>query len=335
MTKWMLRLFAALFSLLVIAAVAGMWAFHQTRSLAQQPLPVPKTRELTLQHGTSFHSLGKLLAEQQLIQYDWRWKLLGKLHPELTAIQSGLYQIDSTDTVNSLLERIIRGDEKRFFLTLIEGKTVQEWLLYLQTLPHLNVDQQAFNRVLAAHGDTSEHPEGKFFPDTYQYRASSGIDSILNQSYLKMQHALDSVWQQRDSNLPLETPYELLTLASIIEKETGQESERPLIAAVFINRLRKGMRLQTDPSVIYGMGARYDGNIRRKDLREATPYNTYRIKGLPPTPIAAPGLESLQAAAHPSDATYLYFVSRNDGSHIFSNTLAEHNKAVDKYQRNR
>ena len=333
MTKWMLRLLGAVFSLAVIAAGAGMYAYQQSQVLAEQPLVVDSVQDLELAHGTSFRSLGKKLAKQQLINYDWRWKALGKLHPELTAIQSGLYQIEPNDTVTSLLTRITRGDEKRFALTLIEGKTIHEWLSYLQTLPHLNVNDDVFNKILSANGDDSAKPEGKFFPDTYQYRASTGIESILTQSYSKMQQALDSVWQQRDKNLPLESPYELLILASIIEKETGQESERPLIAAVFVNRLRKGMRLQTDPTVIYGMGERYDGNIRYKDLREATPYNTYRIKGLPPTPIAAPGLESLQAAAHPADVKYLYFVSRNDGSHVFSDTLAEHNKAVNKYQR--
>lgn len=335
MTKWLLRLFGALFSLAVIAAGAGVYAYQQSQVLAQQSLAVSSAQDLELTHGTSFRSLGKKLAKQQLINYDWRWKVLGKLHPELTAIQSGLYQIEPADTVNSLLQRIIRGDEKRFVLTLIEGKTIQEWLSYLKTLPHLTVTDDVFNQILTANGDRSGQPEGKFFPDTYQYRASTGIASILGQSYSKMQQALEREWQQRDKNLPLETPYELLTLASIIEKETGQESERPLIAAVFVNRLRKSMRLQTDPTVIYGMGERYDGNIRYKDLREQTPYNTYRIKGLPPTPIAAPGLESIHAAAHPADVKYLYFVSRNDGSHVFSNTLAEHNKAVNKYQRHR
>ncbi|QSX32176.1 endolytic transglycosylase MltG [Shewanella avicenniae] len=335
MNKWIVRLLAAVFSLAALVAVAGFWAYQQTVQLAQQPLVVAEAQELALQRGVSFRKLGKILAEDKLIAYNWRWKLLGKLHPELTQIRSGLYEITPSDTVTTLLQRIASGDEKRFVLTLIEGKTIQEWRQYLQKVPHLSVDNDVFNKVLAANGDSSELPEGKFFPDTYQYRASSSIETILSQSYGKMQQQLAEIWQNRDSNLPLESPYELLTLASIIEKETGQESERPLIAAVFINRLRKGMRLQTDPTVIYGMGDRFDGNIRRKDLREATPFNTYVIKGLPPTPIAAPGRESLLAAAHPADVNYLYFVSRNDGSHIFSSTLAEHNRAVDKYQRNR
>nr|WP_241461049.1 endolytic transglycosylase MltG [Shewanella mangrovi] len=331
----MLRLLGMLFTLAAIAAGTGFWALQQTNLLAEQSLAVTQAKELPLERGVSFRKLGKMLAADALIDYDWRWKLLGKLHPELTQIRSGLYEIKPSDSVTSLLQRLTSGDEKRFVLTLIEGKTIQEWLQYLQTVPHLHVDNDVFNRVLQAQGDESNLPEGKFFPDTYQYRASTTIESILTQSYQKMQQQLDAIWQQRDSDLPLESPYQLLTLASIIEKETGQESERPTIAAVFVNRLRKGMRLQTDPTVIYGMGERFDGNIRRQDLREATPFNTYVIRGLPPTPIAAPGRESLLAAAHPAEVKYLYFVSRNDGSHLFSSTLAEHNRAVDKYQRNR
>jgi UPF0755 protein len=176
------------------------------------------------------------------------------------------------------------------------------------------------------------HPEGRFFPETYHYTAGISDAMILRQAYRRMQAYLEEAWPGRDPDLPINTPYEALILASIVEKETGQAEERALIAGVFHNRLRKGMRLQTDPTVIYGMGEEYQGNIRRRDLERDTPYNTYTRAGLPPTPIAMPGAEAIHATLHPASTRALYFVARGDGSHEFSDTLVQHNKAVIKYQ---
>ena len=335
MKKWILVAVALFFTVLTLLLGWGLWGYQQLQQFSRSALVLDIPQELQLEHGMSYHRLGQELQQRGLLQYDWRWKLLGKWQPQLTAIRSGLYEINPGDTPLSLLTKLVAGDEKRFSFTLVEGKTVKEWQQYLQQLPHLRMDPQPFITVLQQQGDTSAKPEGKFFPDTYQYRAGTDVSSLLTQSYQMMQQQLQTIWNGRDQGLPLETPYQLLILASIIEKETGKADERSLISAVFINRLRKGMRLQTDPTVIYGMGDAFDGNITRKDLQQETPFNTYRIQGLPPTPIAAPGKESLLAAAHPADVKYLYFVSRNDGSHVFSETLAEHNRAVDRYQRRR
>lgn len=335
MKKWILITTATFLTLLTLLLAVGLWGYQQLQQFRQTPLALTTPQELQLQHGTSFHRLGQKLQQHGWLPYDWRWKLLGKLQPQLTAIRSGLYEVSPQDTPESLLQKLVAGDEKRFSLTLVEGKTINEWQQYLQQLPHLQQSSQPFLAVLQQQGDDSAKAEGKFFPDTYQYRAGTELTTLLTQSYLKMQQELQTAWDSREQGLPLESPYELLILASIIEKETGRADERRLIAAVFINRLRKGMRLQTDPTVIYGMGEAFNGNITRKDLQQETPFNTYRIQGLPPTPIAAPGRESLMAAAHPESVSYLYFVSRNDGSHVFSTTLAEHNRAVDRYQRRR
>ncbi len=181
-------------------------------------------------------------------------------------------------------------------------------------------------------GNSESHPEGLFFPDTYYFDRNTQDITVLKRAYESMHEKLEKAWLGRDDHLPYKSPYEALIMASIIEKETGKASERKMIAGVFINRLRIGMRLQTDPTVIYGLGDQYDGNIRRKNLESDTPYNTYTRAGLPPTPIAMPGLASIEAAMHPAETKALYFVGKGDGSHVFSSTLAEHNRAVIKYQ---
>ncbi len=335
MKKTFVTLFGGLLTLLTIACVALFWVNQTVTQYVQSPLNLSQAQELEVKRGSSFIQMANSLEQQGILQDVWKLKVWVKLHPELAQIRSGLYQITPEDTVNSLLEKLQSGQEMVFSVTLIEGQTIKEWRQILQQQDKLNWQDDVFNQVLLEHGDTSGLPEGKFYPDTYHYVAGDDIKVIVKQSYLKMQAELDKAWQSRDETIPLKSPYELLIMASIIEKETGQASERPWISAVFTNRLRKKMRLQTDPTVIYGMGDKYQGNITRKDLRETTPYNTYRIHGLTPTPIAAPSGASLTAAANPADVDYLYFVSKNDGSHIFSKTLNEHNRAVNKYQRNR
>ncbi|MFT5788548.1 MAG: UPF0755 protein [Shewanella sp.] len=335
MKKFLIGLLATGFTLLTIMSVGGYWGYQTLITFGQTQLNVASAQELEIKRGTSFNQFANILVQQKLIEDGWKLKWLVRLNPELAQIKSGLYEVAAQETVNSLLEKLVAGNEKSFALTLLEGQTVKEWQLQLAEQQKLRFDDALFTTILVNNGDDSALPEGKFFPDTYHYRANSSANTLLQESYRKMQAELEKAWQSRQKGLPLKSSYELLILASIIEKETGKASERPWIAAVFINRLRKRMRLQTDPTVIYGMGDRYQGNIRRKDLREQTAFNTYRINGLPPTPIAAPSLAALHAAANPADVNYLYFVSRNDGSHVFSKTLSEHNRAVNKYQRNR
>ncbi|WP_299494351.1 endolytic transglycosylase MltG [uncultured Shewanella sp.] len=335
MKKVAIGLIASSLMVLLLAAMGAYWAYQTLLEYGQSPIETSTPVELQVERGTSFYELAKQLQSKGLIDNAQKLRWLARIKPSIAHIRSGLYQVEPSDTIDSLLLKIAKNQEKVFTLTLVDGLTVKEWSTQLQNVPHMTYEPNVFDEVLLANGDESHLPEGKFFPDTYQYRAGESLRELLNTSYLKMQQELTLAWDSRDADLPLTSKYQLLILASIIEKETAQPQERPQIAAVFMNRLRKGMRLQTDPTVIYGMGERYKGNITRKDLREKTPFNTYRIKGLTPTPIAAPSLAAIQAAAHPAAVNYLYFVSRNDGSHVFSNTLKEHNRAVNKYQRNR
>ncbi|WP_428636484.1 endolytic transglycosylase MltG [Shewanella sp.] len=335
MRKLIIGVLATLFTLLCVSAVGLYWVYQSVVSYSQTPLKLQQPMEFEVARGTSFSQMALALEQTGAIDELWKLKVLVKLHPELAKIRSGLYQITPNESIIELLEKLNQGREMVFSVTLIEGQSIKEWRALLKQLPRIQWQEEPFLHVLRNNGDESNLPEGKFYPDTYHYGAGDSVLVILQQSYQKMQQELDKAWQQRDKSIPLKSPYELLIMASIIEKETGKASERPWISAVFTNRLRKGMRLQTDPTVIYGMGDRYQGNITRKDLREQTPFNTYRINGLTPTPIAAPSTASLMAAAQPADVDYLYFVSKNDGSHIFSKTLNEHNRAVDKYQRNR
>ena len=330
-------LLAVVSSLLILSLLAGFgayWGILKINDYAQSPLTLSAPQELQVTSGTTIRAIMRTLATQGLIDNDWRFKGLLKLHPELANIQAGLYEIKPNESLSSLLQKLNAGDEKSFSVTLIEGKTIGQWQQELKNQPHLVFSKDSFAKVLAEQNGRG-NPEGQFFPDTFHYTAGQSSHDLLTLSYQKMQQELKSAWEGREKGLPLKSPYELLILASIVEKETGLKSERDWVAAVFINRLRKGMRLQTDPTVIYGMGESYNGNITRKDLRTKTPYNTYRINGLPPTPIAAPSKAALMAAAHPAKVSYLYFVSRNDGSHVFSNTLKAHNRAVNKFQRNR
>lgn len=219
-------------------------------------------------------------------------------------------------------------------MTFIEGRTFAQMRNKLSTNDAIKYTVGAMSEVeiLSLMGSQYRSAEGLFFPDTYYFDRGTTDVVLLKRSYEAMQAKLAKAWATRDANLPYKNSYQALVMASIIEKETGRASERPMIAGVFINRLRIGMRLQTDPSVIYGIGLRYDGNIRKKDLLADTPYNTYTRTGLPPTPIAMPGLASIEAALHPADTKALYFVGKGDGSHAFSNNLDEHNRAVVKYQ---
>jgi UPF0755 protein len=248
-------------------------------------------------------------------------------------IQAGDYWITSLDTPKTLVKKFVQGDIAQHRITFPEGWSFKQWLSKLGQIPQFSsITHMTETELLDQISSDIKHPEGWFFPDTYNYTKNDSVYSLLRQAHSRMRGELDLAWLSRDVNLPYKSAYEALIMASIIEKETGKADERTEIAGVFVRRLQQGMRLQTDPTVIYGMGDRYKGNIRRSDLRNFTPYNTYRINGLPPTPIAMPGLASIEAALHPKAGSSLYFVARGDGSHQFSDTISEHNKAVRKFQ---
>jgi UPF0755 protein len=265
----------------------------------------------------------------------WVMTGVGRMAGLSTSIKAGSYEFDQGISLWGLLRKLSSGDTSQADLLIVEGSTFRDIRARLDAQPDLQhltkswTAAEIMNRV----GMPGQLPEGWFFPDTYRFDKQSDDLEILIRANRNMQKQLNAVWASRQAGLPLKTPYELLILASIVEKETGAAADRAEIAGVFINRLRMGMRLQTDPTVIYGMGERFDGNLRKGDLQRDTPHNTYTRSGLPPTPISMPGLASLQAAAHPAKTQALYFVARGDGTSQFSATLDAHNKAVNQYQR--
>ncbi|MBT9459412.1 MAG: endolytic transglycosylase MltG [Burkholderiaceae bacterium] len=262
--------------------------------------------------------------------YEWfRWSGQAKL------IRAGSYEIHTGTSPRQLLDKMVRGDEALETVKLIEGWTFRQFRAALAKAPALKPASAAMSEaeIMAALGAPQLPAEGRFFPDTYAYSRGVSDLTVMRRALQAMQRKLDAAWVARAPNLPLKSADEALILASIVEKETGRASDRGLVAAVFVNRLRIGMPLQTDPTVIYGLGEAFDGNLRRRDLQTDTPYNTYTRGGLPPTPIAMPGQASLQATLHPDASRALYFVAKGDGSSAFSETLTEHNRAVNKYQR--
>jgi UPF0755 protein len=261
----------------------------------------------------------------------WWFRLSG----DARKIKAGSYELDAGTTPRSLLEKLVQGEEALRSVTLVEGWTFRQVLSALKKADQLKPLAQdlPMDAIMAQLGMPGTHPEGRFFPDTYTYAKGSTDLAVLQRAKRAMDKKLAAAWAQRAPGSPLQSPDQALILASIVEKETGRASDRPQIAAVFSNRLRIGMRLQTDPTVIYGLGESFDGNLRRIDLQTDTPWNTYTRAGLPPTPIAMPGKASLLAAVQPAQSKALYFVARGDGTSQFSATLDEHNRAVNKYQR--
>ncbi len=302
---------------------------------AVMPLKLsPKSQEITIQPKSGLKSIANQLVIQGVLKEPWRFIVLAKILHKEQYLQAGSYTLNKNISPYQLLLSLNHGKTTQGSITFIEGKTFAQMRQKLQindavkqTMTTLS-DQQILEKI----GSNYQVAEGLFFPDTFYFDRNTADIDLLKISYDAMQRKLEKAWQDRDENLPYKTPYEALIMASIIEKETGKASERPMIAGVFVNRLRLGMRLQTDPTVIYGMGIRFDGNIRKKDLGIDTPYNTYTRSGLPPTPIAMPGLASIEAALHPAKTKALYFVGRGDGSHEFSSSLDQHNRAVVRYQ---
>jgi UPF0755 protein len=323
--KWSL-----LITILVILSFTGWMAYFITTPADLQDDVV----EVEIAAGSSLRSVSRQLAEQGVLMEPNSFTLLVRMLGMASEIKAGNYLIEKGTTPYDLFTTITAGKTTQAGITFIEGWTFRQMrqaLMQNDAIRHLSVsytDQQ----ILKSIGAEETHPEGLFFPDTYYFSNGMSDLEILKRAYHAMRTKLNEAWTQREPGLPYKSPYEALIMASIIEKETGRAEERKIIAGVFVNRLRIGMRLQTDPTVIYGMGERFDGNIRRKDLQEDTAYNTYTRSGLPPTPIAMPGMASIEAALHPAKTQALYFVGKGDGSHVFSNTLAEHNRAVAKYQ---
>jgi UPF0755 protein len=318
----------------LVAAGVVAWLFWR---FAHTPLVMPATPfEFTVERGSSLKGLSKKLADQNVLPEPNGFWLLGRITDQATGIQAGAYRLEAPITPLALLKKLNDGDVITLGITFVEGINFRDMREQMEANPALKITLKgaSTSELLQRVGASEKHPEGLFFPDTYRFSAGSTDLDIWKASYQAMQKRLAAAWAARQPNLPYQSAYQALIMASIIEKETGRADERPLIGSVFINRLRIPMRLQTDPTVIYGMGESFDGNIRRRDLTNDTAYNTYTRDGLPPTPIAMPGQGSLDAALQPAESDKLYFVAtrKGDGSHYFSRSLDEHNRAVAKYQ---
>ncbi|GAA6133518.1 endolytic transglycosylase MltG [Oceaniserpentilla sp. 4NH20-0058] len=298
----------------------------------QRPLNISEKQVVALEKGRPVSSFFMKLERENWMQ-DSRWiMLVAKLSGKSRLAKAGEYEL--TPQMNSwdVLDTLIKGKSVQYKITLVEGQNVHEMMSRLAANDKLIQDLPSDVSQLMTFLGLEGHPEGRFFPDTYQFHRNTRASEILVRAQIRLETVLAEEWREREEGLPYKTPYEALVMASIVEKETAAPEEREMIAGVFVRRLQKRMRLETDPTVIYGLGDRYKGNIRKKHLREKTAYNTYRMKGLPPTPIAMVGREAIHAALHPADGEELYFVAKGDGRHQFSSTLAEHNKAVRHYQ---
>jgi len=311
-------------------AIAGLvWYAFSPVALRSDPA------EFSIKAGSSLKSATRQMVESGIELNAWQFNLLGRLLGKAGTIKAGSYEVARGITPLALLNKLSAGEVTQAELVFIEGWTFRQMRAALNADARLKHDSAALSdaEIMARLGAAGRSPEGLFFPDTYLFGKGASDLDLLRRAYKAMDRQLRVAWQQRAPELPYRSPYEALIMASVIEKETGQASERAQVGGVFVNRLRLDMMLQTDPTVIYGLGEKFDGNLRKKDLLADTPHNTYTRSGLPPTPISMPGQAALQAALNPAKTTALYFVARGDGSSEFSRTLAEHERAVAKYQR--
>jgi len=327
--RFVLTIFLLGAVVLLGAGAWGLWWVHQPLRMAAP------TADLSIEAGTLPRAVAQAVADagvdvQPELLYAW-FRLSGQDR----LIKAGSYELEAGITPQRLLAKLARGEESLRGVTLVEGWNFRQFRLALQKEDVLKPDTRGLTdeAVMALLGRPGQHPEGRFFPDTYMYARGSSDVAVLRRAMRAMDQRLAAAWAQRSPAAAVKTPDEALILASIVEKETGKAADRALVAAVFNNRLRAGMPLQTDPTVIYGLGPAFDGNLRKKDLQSDTPWNTYVHPGLPPTPIAMPGKASLLAAVRPAASQALYFVARGDGSSQFSSNLDEHNRAVNRYQR--
>ena len=339
----MKKFFVFLLILLLILSGVSFWGYQKLTEFVHTPVNVTQDQLLTIERGTTGSKLAALLEQEKILEHADLLPWLLKLQPQLNKVKAGTYSLTGVKTLQDLLDMINSGKEAQFSVKFIEGKTFKEWRKNLENAPHLKQTLQGkSDKEIMALLDIPaiakavyewNNMDGWLYPDTYNYTPNSTDLELLKRSTTRLQKALDKAWSERDENLPLADPYQMLILASIVEKETGVAAERPQVASVFINRLKANMKLQTDPTVIYGMGESYTGNIRKKDLEAMTPYNTYMIEGLPPTPIAMVSESALQAVAHPAKTDFYYFVADGSGGHKFTRNLNEHNKAVQEYLR--
>ncbi|MGZ8226968.1 MAG: endolytic transglycosylase MltG [Methylococcaceae bacterium] len=331
--------------LIVVFASGAIWLdFH---CALQAPIVTGDSVTIEIEKGDSFNRItDKLLSQNLAIKPFW-FKLIAIRQKTFNRLKTGEYELTLGITMPEILTVFAQGKTKQYAITFPEGWSFKQLLEEVNKNPHIehtltldiaeNLSETnkdaGFEALMSKIGANVKYPEGLFFPDTYFFEKHTTDVSLLKRAHDKMQYVLQEEWLHKTQDLPLKTPYEALILASIIEKETAAKTERPLIAGVFVRRLQTGMLLQTDPTVIYGMGENYHGDIGYNDLKAETPYNTYVIKGLPPTPIAMPGRDAIYAALHPNNDNTIYFVSRGDGTHIFSATLKDHNLAVDNFQK--
>lgn len=322
----------------VICVAGALWWY------AQRPIPLGQgSVDLNIPAGSSMRAAARITSTVVPVQPDIL-VALARISGRDTQIKAGSYEIEPGTTPMGLIDQLTRGDVSLQEVRIPEGWTFHQFRAALDTHAEVNhvskgmSDADLLAQIAQAEGASAaaggeKNPEGLFFPDTYLFAKGAKDTDILRRAYRQMQKRIAGEWARRSPDLPYATPYQALIMASIVEKETGQSKERPLIAGVFINRLKKGMLLQTDPTIIYGMGERFDGNLRKKDLLEDGPYNSYTRTGLPPTPIALPGAAAIQAALHPADTDAIYFVAKGNGTHEFSSTLEAHNRAVNRYQK--
>ncbi len=329
--KKMLRVVFILLLVMGIAAGAGLW---KVRQLANSQLLIKEETIFALEAGTGRTALGEQLYSEKIINQPRVFQWLLRVEPNLSHFKAGTYRLTPDMTVREMLELLESGKEAQFPLRFVEGMRLSDYLTQLRTAPWIKHTLKDDDYATVAAALNFEHPdwvEGWFWPDTWMYTANTTDIALLKRAHQKMVRAVDRAWEGRIDGLPYKDKNQMVTMASIIEKETAVASERDQVASVFINRLRIGMRLQTDPTVIYGMGSRYNGKLTRNDLESPTDYNTYVISGLPPGPIATPGEASLNAAAHPAKTPYLYFVADGKGGHTFNTNLTCHNKSVQDY----
>ena len=330
-------LFKGVVVFLLLAGALAAGAYHWVHQPMGARVSGMEALDLSIEPGTSPKAIAQMAVDAgadvpPLALYAW-FRLSGQSRQ----IRAGSYEFNAQTTPVRMLSMLVRGEESLRTLTLVEGWNIRQLRQALARADQLKPDSQALDdeALMAQLGRPGVHPEGRFFPDTYSYAKGSSDLAVLQRAMKAMDKQLDKAWQARSALAAVKSPEEALILASIVEKETGKASDRPQISGVFNNRLRIGMLLQTDPTVIYGLGAGFDGNLRRSDLRGDTPYNTYTRGGLPPTPIAMPGKSAMLAAVQPADTRAVYFVAKGDGSSHFSATLDEHNRAVNRFQRGR
>ncbi len=319
--------------LILAVTGTGLWGWQGLQSL-NSPMALDEPVMFQVPAGSSFDAIARSMESAGLVAESFWLRLYGRIYSEQTRIKTGEYEFRDGETAKNMLDAMVAGRVKTWSIQFIEGTTFSDLRDVLASNAKLEkvTTDWSVEQIMTTLGAEGEHPEGRFFPDTYLFNSQASDLDMLRRAFGRMNQVLDDEWAARANGLPYESAYEALIMASIVERETGVPEERDEVAGVFVRRLHKGMRLQTDPTVIYGMGDLYKGRIGRKDLQTVTPYNTYRINGLPPTPIALAGREAIHAALNPAEGDTFYFVAKGDGTHQFSRTLAEHQEAVRAYQ---